>query len=78
MTQPTIPIRPTTEIDQELQSTARVYVAMSRYGALGEKDLLLIFMRAATLMWVLQPTLNEISAQEAAWKLIAEIKETTP
>ena len=74
----TIPIRPTPEIDQELQSTARVYVAMSRYGALGEHGLLVIFMRIATLMWVIQPAMTEIEAQEAAWKLIAEIKETTP
>lgn len=72
-----VPIRATAEIDQELQSTARVYVAMSRHGALGENGLLLIFMRVATLMWVLHPAMNEITAQEAAWKLIAEIKETT-
>lgn len=74
MSQATIPIRLTAEIDQALTLAARLYITAQRAG-IGEASLMPIFARVAALVWVLHPELNEVSAQGYAWELIAGIRD---
>lgn len=72
--EPTIAVRPASEIDVECLASARLYLDADKFGGLSQSTMLILFARVAALMWVLCPGESETAAQGKAWGLIAELR----
>jgi hypothetical protein len=72
--EPTIAVRPASEIDAACMSWARLYAEVDRRGGLSEASLAVMMARVAALVWVLHPGRSEVEARRKALGIVAELQ----